>query len=86
MATTKLEIMTPEDMFFEGDVAILQVELSAGSEGYMPGHVWCRKLLRDPGKLKVTFPDGSERTAKLHGGFVEIRDNFTVFTESIEWV
>ena len=86
MKTTKLEIMTPGEMIYEGDIESLIVETVNGSEGYMPGHIWCVHLMKENGKVEFREP-GTEKLRELstQGGFVEIRDTFTVYTEKAEW-
>ncbi len=85
MATTKLEIITPREMYFNGEIESLTVTTVNGSEGFLPGHVWCRKLLSGDGKAMFRESGtGKEHTLLLTGGYVEIRDNFTVFTEEVE--
>ena len=84
MATTTLEIITPRDRYFRGEVESLTVTTVEGSEGYLPGHVWCNKLLKEDGI--ATFTEVGTDTPKrirLKGGYVEIREVFTVFTEDV---
>ena len=77
MNSVKLEVLTPHSMFFSGEVDSLTVETMSGSEGYLYGHTWCR--IREKGKEKV-------KIAEVKGGFVEIRENFTLFVENAEWI
>lgn len=87
MKSVKLEILTPHSMFFSGEVESLTVETHDGSEGYLHGHIWCRKLLKENSKVSIRKKGSDERTeAKVQGGFVEIRDVFTLFTEDAEWM
>ena len=83
--SVKLEIVTPRDSFYKGEVEMLVLDTTSGSEGYMTRRQWCCKLLADPGRLKVVEKDGTEKHAEIHGGFVEIRDDFVVYTEKAEW-
>ncbi len=86
-AVTKLEILTPEEEIYTGEVEELDVITVKGSEGYLPGHVWCRKLLKEDGKVTFREPGSPEhRELKTRGGFVEVRDAFTVYAESAEWI
>ena len=86
MASTKLEILTPQDMFYSGEVESLTVQTLSGDEGYLPGHVWCRKLLKDDGKIRFREAGSAEtKTAYIKGGFVEIRDIFTVYSEDASY-
>lgn len=90
MSSAKLEIITPNDMFYDGEVETLMAETVDGDEGYMPNHVWCCKLLKAEGKLRLRetgAPSGPNglKVAKIKGGFVEIRDHFVVYAEDAEW-
>ena len=38
MSSAKLEIITPNEMFYDGEVEILMAETVDGDEGYMPNH------------------------------------------------
>lgn len=85
MSSVKLEILTPRDKLFEGDVEYLQIDTVSGSEGFLPNHLWCRKLLKDEGKSAYRVVGETEnRTFRFKGGFVEIRDRFTVYVEDAE--
>ena len=85
MSGVKLEIVTPKESFYNGQVQMLAVDTTSGSEGYMSRRQWCIKLLADPGKLKIVEEDGTEKFGVIHGGFVEIRDDFMIYTEKAEW-
>lgn len=87
MKTTKLEILTPRDKVFTGEVESLIIDTVSGSTGFLPGHVWCQSLLKENGSVQFREPGHSEfRRLTTKGGYVEIRDIFTVYTESAEWV
>lgn len=90
MSSAKLEIITPSDMFYDGNVEILMAETKDGDEGYMPNHVWCCKLLKDEGKIRFREEGGPAGQAGLKvvdfkGGYVEIRDHFVIYTEDAKW-
>lgn len=87
MKSVDLEILTPRDIFYKGKVESLRVELESGSEGYLPNHIWVRKLLKGKGICEIREAGSNEvRRIILKGGFVEIRDVFTVFTEDAEFI
>ena len=90
MSNVKLEIITPSDMFYSGDVEVLMAQTVDGDEGYLQNHVWCCKLLKENSKLQLREAGGPAgaaglKTVKVNGGYVEIRDHFVVYTESAEW-
>lgn len=84
--TVKLQIMTPQELLYSGEVESLMVTAYDGEEGFLPGHVWCNVLLGDKGQVKFREPGaGAYRIADIHKGFVEITDSFLVFTEDAKW-
>lgn len=91
-STAELEILTPDDKFYSGEVEMLSIKLNSGFEGYMRGHIFCRKLLAEDGMALIREKDAPSGEAglkkvKLQGGFVEIRDDvFTVYAEAAEYV
>ena len=87
MKTTKLEILTPREKVFAGEVESLIVDTVNGSAGYLPDHVWCHCLLKEHGTVQFREPGHADfRRLKAHSGYVEIRDVFTVYTEDVEWL
>ena len=80
-----LEIITPSKLFYRGEVEMLIVKTVLGEEGFLTGHSWACKLL-NAGKLSFKEAGAKEfRVAAIAGGFVDIRDNFVVFTDAAEW-
>jgi len=77
-----LEIITPRELYYSGEVEMLIVKTLEGDEGFMAGHTWCCKLLADEGivKFRETGTAGL-KTVKTDGGFVDINDHFVVYTE-----
>ena len=87
MKTTTLEILTPKEKMFAGEIESLIVDTVTGSAGYLPGHIWCHNLLKDKGTAQFREPGAADfRVLNIRGGFVEIRDIFTVYTEDAEWI
>ena len=85
-STFKLEITTPEKMFFSGDVDIVVCKTVSGEEGFLAGHIWGCKLL-DSGKLRLREPGSKEyRFANISGGFIDVHGDVLVFTDMAEWV
>lgn len=82
--SVKLEILTPHAMVYTGEIESLITQTVSGDEGFLPGHVWCLKLLREDGKVQFREAGSSEfKTVKVNGGYVEIRDTFTVYSEDV---
>lgn len=85
--TVKLEIMTPKEMFFSGDVETLIAKSEDGYEGFLPHHRWAVKLLAKDGKLQIRRPgEANLRSIRSKGGVVEIRDHFVVVTNDAKWI
>lgn len=84
--SVKLEIITPREMFYTGQVEMLSVPTVSGQEGFMAGHIWCVKLLTAEGDVKIREAGVSQlKTAVIHGGYVDIKDDFIVYTDGAEW-
>lgn len=84
-ATVKLEIMTPGELFYSGDVQSVTVKTVSWSEGYLPGHQWCCKLLAASGNASVKDAAGQVKKAELKGGYIEVRDSIIVFSDEARW-
>ena len=85
--TVKLEIVTPEQHFYRGDVELVIARTLNGDEGFMAGHTWGCKLL-DIGELWIREPNAEANTYKLAsvgGGFIDIKDSIIIYADSIEW-
>ena len=79
-----LRIITPDRMFYEGDVDMVEFNTTEGEIGVLPGHIPLTVIIK-PGILVITEKDG-ERDAALHAGFAEILpEGVTILAEIIEW-
>ena len=82
--TFALRIITPDKVFYEGDVEMAEFNTTEGEIGIYRNHVPMTVIIR-PGVLTITETDG-EKKAALHAGFVEILpDKVTILAEAIEW-
>lgn len=80
----RLRIITPERMFYEGDVEMVEFNTTEGEIGVLPGHIPLTVIAK-PGILNIHEKD-EEKTAALHSGFAEILpDGMTILAEVIEW-
>jgi F-type H+-transporting ATPase subunit epsilon len=80
-----LKIVTPEKLFYEGEVEMVVVKATTGEEGFMADHVWACKLLV-PGPVKFKESGTSDfRIAKVTGGFVDVRGDTLVYADTAEW-
>lgn len=87
MDAFKLKVVTPERVFFEDDVEMVEFNTTEGEIGIYKNHVPTTVIIK-PGVLNIYMAD-SEKTVKkaaLHEGFVEIlKDSVTILAEVIEW-
>ena len=80
----QLRIVTPERVFYEGEVEMVEFNTTEGQIGVLPGHIPMTVIV-SPGLLVITEADGVKEAA-LHAGFAEILpDQITILAEIIEW-
>ena len=76
----QLRIITPERVFYEGTVDMVEFNTTEGQIGVLPGHIPLTVIVK-PGILHIT-----EKEAALHSGFAEILpEGVTILAEIIEW-
>ena len=79
-----LKIITPDRVFYEKPVKMVEFNTVEGDIGVLPGHIPMTVIIK-PGVLTITEEDNS-REAALHAGFAEILQNqVTILAEIIEW-
>ena len=79
-----LRIITPERMFYENEVKMVEFNTTEGEIGVLPGHIPLTVIIK-PGILDITEEDG-DKVAALHAGFAEILpDRVTILAEIVEW-
>ena len=80
----KLKIISPDRVFFEGDVEMFELSTSEGEIGVYAEHVPLTGIVI-PCVAKI-HQNGEVRKAAIHSGFVEIlKDSVTVLAEIAEW-
>ncbi|MBR1470347.1 MAG: ATP synthase F1 subunit epsilon [Lachnospiraceae bacterium] len=80
----QLKIVTPERVFFDEPVQMVEFNTTEGEVGIYANHVPIT-LIISPGVLRITTAEG-EKKAALHAGFVEVLpDKVTILAEIIEW-
>lgn len=80
-----LEIITPERVFYNGSVDMVEFNTTEGAIGIYKGHVPMTVMIK-PGILTITETAGDKKEAALHAGFVEIlQSKVTVLAEVVEW-
>ena len=79
-----LRVITPDRVFYENQVQMVEFDTTEGEIGVLPGHIPMTVIIR-PGILTITEA-GGDKEAALHAGFAEILpDRVTILAEIIEW-
>ncbi len=79
-----LKIITPDRVFYQGEVAMVEFNTTEGEIGVLKKHVPTTVIV-SPGVLTITEADGTKEAA-LHAGFAEIlQDEVVILAEIIEW-
>lgn len=80
----KCKVITPERVFYEGDVEMVEMNTTEGEIGVYEKHI-PMTLIIAPGVLTLTEANGKKEAA-LHAGFVQIlEDSVTILAEAVEW-
>lgn len=80
----QLRIITPDRVFYEGEVDMVEFNTTEGEIGVLPGHIPLTVIVK-PGILNIYEAEG-EKHAALHSGFVEILpERVTILAEIVEW-
>ena len=79
-----LRIITPDRVFYEGEVSMVEFNTTEGEIGVYKKHVPTTVIV-SPGILTIT-EDGGTKEAALHAGFAEIlQDEVVILAEIVEW-
>jgi len=80
----KLKIITPDRVFYEDEVSMVEFNTVEGEVGIYREHIPMTMIIA-PGILTITKGD-EVKEAALHAGFTEVLpDQVTVLAEIIEW-
>ncbi len=81
----KLNVISPERVFYEGDVEMVELKTTEGELGVYKKHIPLTAIL-SPGVLKIHEENDEIKKAALHEGIVRILgDSVTILAESCEW-
>lgn len=84
METFTLKIITPDRVFFDEPVSMVEFNTTEGEIGIYKNHIPMTVIIA-PGILNITQEDGVKEAA-LHAGFAEIlQDEVTILAEIVEW-
>ena len=79
-----LKIVTPDRVFYQGEVSMVEFNTTEGEIGVLNGHVPTTVII-SPGILTITEAEETKEAA-LHAGFAEILQNeVVILAEIIEW-
>lgn len=79
-----LKIITPDRIFYEGQVAMVEFNTTEGEIGIYKRHVPTTVIV-SPGIMTIK-EEGEEKYAALHSGFAEIlQDEVVIMAEIVEW-
>jgi F-type H+-transporting ATPase subunit epsilon len=81
----RLEIVTPERLFYDGEVELVIVRTISGDEGFMARHAWACKLLQ-VGEIWIQEAGSKKfRVAAAAAGYIDVKNEITIFTDAAEW-
>ena len=79
-----LKIITPDRIFYENQVSMVEFNTTEGEIGVYKRHVPTTVII-SPGIVTIT-EEGGTKEAALHSGFAEIlQDEVVIMAEIIEW-
>lgn len=83
--TMRLEVITPERFFYQGDAVMVELVTTEGEIGVYPEHIPMTMIVA-PGILTITEAGGIKKQAALMKGFLEItKETMTILAEVAEW-
>ena len=80
----ELRIITPERVFYEGQVTMVEFNTTEGEMGIYKGHIPTTVII-DPGVLTITEPEQLKNAALLSGFAQILPDEVTILAEIVEW-
>jgi F-type H+-transporting ATPase subunit epsilon len=80
----KLQIITPERKFYEGEASMVELTTTEGDIGVYRNHIPMTAIAA-PGVLKI-HEEGGLKNAALMSGFIEILpEKIVIMAEVVEW-
>jgi len=80
----RLRVISPERVFYEDDVPMVELNTTEGEIGVLPEHIPLTTIVA-PGVLRIMKGEETREAAVL-SGFMEIKkDAVTILAESCEW-
>lgn len=82
MATTHVEVVTPERNLFSGEADMVTCRTVTGEIAFLADHMPYLAAL-DPCLVRIVGDGGAEVRLAVHGGFVEVHDNRVVLLADV---
>lgn len=80
----RVELVSPEDVLYEGDADMVVCRTTDGEIAFLPGHVPFLGALGE-GEVRMILTGGGEQAVAIGGGFVEVRDDkVTVLSDAAQ--
>lgn len=81
----RLEVISPERIFYRGDVEMLELTTTEGDIGIYADHIPLTTIVA-PGVMTITESDETIKEATVLEGFMEItKEKVTILAQSCEW-
>ena len=80
----RLQIVTPDEAFFDGEVSMVELNTADGEAGIYPKHIPMVVAVA-PGVLKIHGADGVKKAALLSGFLQVLPEKVTILAEACEW-
>src|SRR4030095_15019558 len=80
--TLHVQVVSPEQVLYEGDAEMVVCRTADGDIAFLPGHA---PLLGALGvaKVRAILPDGGEVVVAVHGGFVEVSNDRVIVLSDV---
>lgn len=80
----KLQVITPDKIFYQGDASMVELTTTEGDMGIYAKHIPMTAVVA-PGVLKI-HEEGEVKKASLISGFIQVlQDEITIMAEVAEW-
>ncbi len=80
----KLQIITPQERFYEGDVSMVELTTTEGNIGIYPNHIPLTAVVA-PGVLRIHESGEVKEAALMSGFFTILPESVTIMAEIVEW-
>lgn len=80
----ELEIITPNQVFYRGDVRMVELRTSEGEMGVYKNHVPLTAIVK-PGKAAITEEAERKEASIGEGLILVLKDRVTILTEKAWW-